>query len=215
MDRSNKKNGLDRFVNTIDQISIWSGKTVAWLIFPMFIVLVFEVLVRKFYRPTIWAIDISTIAYGTHFFIAGAYTLYKQQHIRTDFVSRFWSIRTQALLDIVQYVFLFLPGILVLTWVSWKFTAHSWELREAMMTTWRPPAYIFKAVIPISSLLILLQGLSEIVKAYRTFVTGVEHRNMPTEEEEQLDELSIGIQEYIKTIESTDHKNDKGDSNGE
>lgn len=197
MNKQKNNTTLDRFTDTIDRISILSGKAVAWLIFPMFAVLVFEVIVRKFFRPTVWAIDISTMAYGTHFFIAGAYTLYMQQHIRTDFISRFWSVKTQALLDIIQYVFLFLPGIALLTWFSWKYAEHSWVLRESMMTTWRPPAYLFKTVIPVSSFLILLQGLSEIVKAYKTFITGVEHRNMHAGEEEQLNELSESIKEQI------------------
>jgi hypothetical protein len=78
---------LERISSAIDQISIWSGKTVAWLIFPMFLVLFYEVLVRKFWRPTIWANDVATMAYGVHFFIAAAYTLYLQKHIRTDFLS--------------------------------------------------------------------------------------------------------------------------------
>src|SRR5690625_5080067 len=124
MDKSTNKKAADRFVNTIDHISIWSGKAVAWLIFPMFAVLVFEVLARQFFRPTVWATDLSAMAYRTHFFIAGAYTFYHRQHIRTACVSRFWSISTQALLDIIQYVFLFLPGIAVLTWVSWKYAEH-------------------------------------------------------------------------------------------
>ena len=39
----------DRITNVIDRISIWSGKTVAWLIVPMFAVLVYEVIARKFF----------------------------------------------------------------------------------------------------------------------------------------------------------------------
>ena len=35
----------------IDRISIWSGKAVAWLIVPMFVVLFYEVMVRKFVQP--------------------------------------------------------------------------------------------------------------------------------------------------------------------
>jgi TRAP-type mannitol/chloroaromatic compound transport system permease small subunit len=66
---------LDRIAAAIDQISIWSGKIVAWLIFPMFLVLFYEVMVRKFWQPTIWANDLATMFYGTHFFIAAAYTL--------------------------------------------------------------------------------------------------------------------------------------------
>ena len=35
----------------IDRISIWAGKAVAWLIVPMFLVLFYEVMVRKFLQP--------------------------------------------------------------------------------------------------------------------------------------------------------------------
>jgi TRAP-type mannitol/chloroaromatic compound transport system permease small subunit len=52
---------MDRIIKVIDQISIWSGKAVSWLIIPMAGVLVWEVFIRYVYRPTLWAIDISTI----------------------------------------------------------------------------------------------------------------------------------------------------------
>ena len=61
---------LDRISGAIDQLSIWSGKAVSWLIFPMFMVLFYEVLVRKFWQPTIWANDLATMCYGAHFFLA-------------------------------------------------------------------------------------------------------------------------------------------------
>jgi TRAP-type mannitol/chloroaromatic compound transport system permease small subunit len=167
---------LERIARGIDQVSIWSGKVVAWLIVPMFVVLFYEVMARKLGHPTMWANDIATMCYGAHFFIAGAYTLYLQKHIRTDFFSRNWSLRTQVLMDLFQYIFLFLPGMLMFTWMSWQFAAESWDLGERLMTTWRPPAYWYKTVIPLSSALILLQGLSEVVKCVRTLRTGVDYR---------------------------------------
>jgi len=167
---------LERISSAIDQISIWSGKTVAWLIFPMFLVLFYEVLVRKFWRPTIWANDVATMAYGVHFFIAAAYTLYLQKHIRTDFLSQRWSLKTQVRLDIAQYLLFFLPGMVMFFWLSWDFAQESWELRESLMTTWRPPAYWYKAVIPLSAALLLLQGLSEVIKCFKTLRTGIDYR---------------------------------------
>lgn len=174
---------VDRVIAVIDRISIWSGKAVAWLIIPMFLVLAYEVLIRKFYKPTLWAIDISTIAYGTHFFVAGAYTLYMQKHIRTDFISKNWSLKTQIIMDIVQYVVFFIPGMIMFTWVSWEFASDSWAIRESMMTTWRPPAYWFKTVIPLSTALILIQGVSEILKCIKTLQTGVDYRHHEPEAE--------------------------------
>jgi TRAP-type mannitol/chloroaromatic compound transport system permease small subunit len=168
---------LERAAAVIDQVSIWAGKAVAWLIVPMFVVLVYEVIVRKFFTPTIWANDIATMCYGAHFFLAGAYTLYLQKHIRTDFFSRGWSLRTQVKLDIAQYLLFFLPGMVMFTYMSWQFAAESWDLKEALMTTWRPPAYWYKTVIPLSSALILLQGLSEVVKCFKTLRDGVDYRH--------------------------------------
>lgn len=168
---------IDRVTPAIDAISVWSGKAAAWLIVPMFLVLFFEVLVRKFWQPTMWANDIATMAYGAHFFLAAAYTLKLQKHIRTDFLSARWSLRTQVRMDLAQYLLIFLPGMVMFTWMSWQFAAESWDLREALMTTWRPPAYWYKTVIPVSSMLILLQGLSEVLKCIKTLQTGVDYRH--------------------------------------
>lgn len=169
---------LDRLTDAIDQLSIWSGKAVAWLIFPMFIVLAYQVVIRKVYQPSIWAVDVATICYGTHFFIAGAYTLYLQKHIRTDFLSQKWSLKTQVIMDLVQYIVFFIPSMVMFTWLSWNYASESWALNETMMTTWRPPAYLFKTVIPVSAALILIQGISEVLKCFKTLRTGVDYRHM-------------------------------------
>ena len=171
---------LDRIAMVIDQISIWSGKIVSWLIFPMFLVLFYEVLVRKFWQPTMWANDIATMCYGAHFFLAAAYTLYLQKHIRTDFISQRWSLTTQVRMDIVQYLLLFLPGMVIFTWISLEYARESWDLKEALMTTWRPPAYWYKTVIPVSAALLLLQGFSEVIKCFKTLRTGIDYRQPVT-----------------------------------
>lgn len=168
---------IDRVTPAIDRVGIWSGKAAAWLIVPMFAVLFYEVMVRKFAQPTMWANDIATMAYGAHFFLAGAWTLQLQKHIRTDFLSRNWSLRTQVRMDLAQYLLIFLPGMIMFTWVSWEFAMESWDLKEALMTTWRPPAYWYKTVIPLSSALILLQGLSEVLKCVKTLRTGIDYRH--------------------------------------
>lgn len=167
---------LDRITNAIDRVSVWTGKVSAWLIVPMFLVLFYEVMVRKFFTPTIWANDIATMCYGAHFFLATAYTLHLQKHIRTDFFSKDWSLKTQVRMDIAQYLLLFLPGMVMFTWMSYDFARESWELKEELMTTWRPPAYWYKTVIPVSSALLLLQGLAEVLKCVKTLRTGIDYR---------------------------------------
>ncbi|MBL0144152.1 MAG: TRAP transporter small permease subunit [Betaproteobacteria bacterium] len=168
---------LDKIADFIDRVSIGAGKLSSWLIVPMFLVLAYEVMVRKFFTPTIWANDIATMCYGAHFFLAAAYTLHLQKHIRTDFFSKDWSLKTQVRMDIAQYLLFFLPGMAMFTWVSFDFARESWDLKEALMTTWRPPAYWYKSVIPLSSALLLVQGVAEVIKCFKTLRTGVDYRN--------------------------------------
>jgi TRAP-type mannitol/chloroaromatic compound transport system permease small subunit len=169
-------NKINRITNVIDSISLWSGKAVSWLIIPMAAVLVWEVFIRYTYRPTLWAVDLATMFYGTHYFIAGAMTLYLGKHIRTDFFYGNWSMKTQCWVDVICYLFLFLPGMVLFVWLSWDFFAESWDLREELMTTWRPPAYPYKFVIPFSGTLIVLQGISELIKSIQCLLSGVDHR---------------------------------------
>jgi TRAP-type mannitol/chloroaromatic compound transport system permease small subunit len=149
----------------------------------MILLLAGEVTIRYLWAPTVWSLDMATMLYGTHFFVAGAMTLYLGKHIRTDFFYGNWQPRTQAWVDVICYLFLFLPGMVMFVWLSWDFAAESWELRESLMTTWRPPAYWYKSVIPLSATLLLLQGLAELLKSVRTIATGVDtrHREGPSE----------------------------------
>ena len=169
-------NATDRITRTIDWISIWTGKAAAWLIVPMFAVLVFEVLVRKLHQPTIWANDIATMSYGAHFSLAAAYALAMQKHIRTDFITQHLPLRTQLWLDIVQYIIFFLPGMAMFLWLSAEFAEESWFFREQLITSWRPPAYYYKTIIPVTAALLLLQGIAEVLKCVRSLKTGVDYR---------------------------------------
>ncbi len=51
------------------------------------------------------------------------------------------------------------------------------------MTTWRPPAYWYKTVIPVSSALLVLQGIAEVIKCFKTLRTGIDYRQQVTASE--------------------------------
>ena len=114
--------GLVRAVNFFDGISLWSGRVVAWLILPMVMSLVWEVVARYFFNaPTIWAYDMTYILYGSFFMLGSAYTLLRGKHIRTDNFYSQWSIRRQGWIDAVCYVVLFFPPLLALLYVTWDY----------------------------------------------------------------------------------------------
>jgi len=161
-------------INVIDTISSVSGKVTAWLIVPMTLAVTYEVVARHFFRaPTIWAYDVTYMLYGTHFMLGTAYTLMRIGHVRTDMLYQNWSIRRQKLIDAIGYLFFFFPAMVLLFYFGWQEAEHSWIIRETSdASPWRPIVYPFKTVIPLTALLLLIQGVAEFFKSLYAVRTG-------------------------------------------
>ena len=166
---------VERFLHAVDGVSTWLGKAAAWLIIGLMLLVCAEVFKRYIMNmPTAWIFDASNMFYGTLFMLAGAYTLAQNAHVRGDFLYSSMRPRTQASLDIVLYVVFFLPGIAALIYAGYDYASLSWRIAEhSNVTAEGPPVYHFKTVIPIAGILVMLQGVAEIVRCAVCLRTGV------------------------------------------
>ena len=173
---ANGQQGLLKAIAMIDTVSIWSGRAAAVLIFPMVFSLVWEVVARYFFNaPTIWANDLSTMMYGAMYMIGSAYALQRQQHIRTDWLYEKWSVRTRAIVDSTCYILLYFPGLTIFLWVGWKYALRSTMLQERIVSSpWMPYVWPLKLCIPIATMLLLIQGVSELIKSLYALKTGLD-----------------------------------------
>jgi TRAP-type mannitol/chloroaromatic compound transport system permease small subunit len=155
----------DRLIRAIDGLSTVAGWFAGCLIVPMTVAVAYEVVARYvFNAPTRWASSVSTMLYGSQFMLAAAYTLLRDGHIRTDVFYERWSPKTRALVDAVAYVLFFFPAMIFILYAGTELAHHAWVIGERA-GGW--PAYRFKAVIPLTAALLLLQGLSELIKCVR------------------------------------------------
>ena len=164
-----------KVIRGIDWVTDRSGKVLAWLCFPLILALVYEVTARYLFKaPTEWAYDVTYMLYGTIFMLGAAFTLLKKAHIRTDLFYNKWTPRTQGLIDTVMYLLLYFPGIIFFLVAGWDYAAHSWVTGEhTSLSPWRPIIYPFKAVIPVTAFLLLVQGVSELLKSVYAWKRGV------------------------------------------
>jgi TRAP-type mannitol/chloroaromatic compound transport system permease small subunit len=165
-----------RLIRGIDKFTDVTGNWVAWLNMPLVLIVSYEVAVRYLFNaPTVWAFDLTYMLYGTIFMLGSAYALHKGAHIRTDFFFERWSTRTKGVIDSVAYLVFFFPSIFVFLLVSGAEGWYAFEIGETSeQTPWRPILWPFKAVVPLTCLLLLIQGISETIKSVYAARTGIE-----------------------------------------
>jgi len=158
---------MTRITAALDALSEWTGRLVSWLIIPMVASLVYEVFARYLFdAPTVWAYDMTFMLYGTFFMMGAAYTLKHKGHIRTDSFYGEWSPRKQGWVDTVCYLVFFFPPLIAFLVVTWDYFYKSYGQDERIMTSpWMPIVWPFKFVLPLATALLLLQGISELLKS--------------------------------------------------
>ena len=172
--------GLIKLVRVVDKFTDTTGVWIAWLNMPLVLAVAYEVIARYFFHaPTIWSFDVTYMLYGTIFMLGCAYALHKGAHIRTDFFYDRWSVKTKGIIDSISYIVFFFPAIFELLVVSWNEGYYAFSIGETSeQTPWRPILWPYKMVVPLACLLLLIQGISELIKSFYAARMGIvlEHK---------------------------------------
>lgn len=156
---------MKKLVKTIDTVNEWTGRICSWTVLILMLVIVFEVITRRFLnRPTVWTFETGTQIYGFHFMMLAAYTLLQGKHISVDIFVQNFSSKVRAYIDLVTYALFFFPFMAVIFYEGFYYARESWAIREVSYTVFAPPLYPIKTVIPVVAGLLLFQGLSQFIK---------------------------------------------------
>jgi TRAP-type mannitol/chloroaromatic compound transport system permease small subunit len=189
---------VQTLLHTADRISTWVGKAFAWLIVVLMLVVCAEVFKRyALNAPTAFIYDVNTMLDGTLFMMCGAYTLAHDGHVRGDFLYGSMKPRTQATLDLVLYGLFFLPGIGALTWAGWDYFHDSLAMREQTFNATPLPVYPFKFIIPLAGAIVMLQGLSEMLRCVVCLRTGQWTPRLKDAEEMDVVEEQLSASTYV------------------
>lgn len=168
----------------IDVLNHWAGRLTCILLVPLIVVMVFEVTARTLFGtftewgmnefarsiglgPTLWAYDVSRMLGGVIFMLAAGYALLRGVHIRADFLYRTWTPKTQATVDAALYLAFYFPAMLFFLWTAADFWYDAFQKNETTMdTTWAPILWPARLAMPIGALLLLLQGIAELFRAF-------------------------------------------------
>jgi TRAP-type mannitol/chloroaromatic compound transport system permease small subunit len=162
------------FVKIVDRFSQWTGALSAWMVIPLMLVVMYEVVMRKFFNaPTTWVYDVSWMLFAAQFLLGGAFTHMRNGHIRIDIVYATLSDRAKRIYDIAINIVVILPPMVLFGWAGVKFAAEAFVVDERLSTTnWFFPSGPPKSLIPLGFFLLALQCIAEIVRNVRQFRQG-------------------------------------------
>ena len=160
-------------VRVIERITGSAGLLIAWVVFPLILASVYEVVARyAFNAPTIWSFELGYMAMGIHAIIGAAFALRERAHIRIDIIYMRFSNKTKAIIDTTGYLVLFMP---VVCWVSlglWDYWMEAFMRNEhSGQSAWNPLIWPFRLSFFLGFFLLALQGLAELIKCIR-FLSG-------------------------------------------
>jgi TRAP-type mannitol/chloroaromatic compound transport system permease small subunit len=152
------------FTDAIDRLSTLAGQYVAWWAVIAVFIYYYEVFARfLFNSPTIWVHESAFLMFGMQYMLSGAFAYREDQHVRVDVIYAQFSTRGKAVADIITSVFFFIfVGTMLVT--GYRFAADAVNVGEHSFTEWGIQYWPVKLAIPIGAALLLLQGISKLVK---------------------------------------------------
>jgi len=161
---------MGRIVHFINKINERVGLADSYLIYILTGLMLFAIVMRHFLNlPNIWSFEVCQFIYGAFFILAGGYALRHRLHVTMDILYNRFSLRGQAIIDLVTSIFFFIfVGLIV--WTGWEGGWRSLQIREATDSAWGPPVYPIKLVIPVGGFLLLIQGISKFLTDLSTAI---------------------------------------------
>lgn len=158
-------NGLLKFSKGVDWLNTQVGKYVIWLILASTVISGVNAVVRKAFDMSSNAyLEVQWYLFAAAFLLAAGYTLLNGEHVKIDVISGKLSKRAQIWIDVFGFVVFLTPMCLAILWYGIPFFLkglYSGEMSSNAGGLIRWPVYL---MMPLGFGLLLLQGLSELIK---------------------------------------------------
>jgi TRAP-type mannitol/chloroaromatic compound transport system permease small subunit len=155
--------GIDRFTDRV-------GRATAWVVLVMTLIAALNATGR--YVGRFLGLNLSSNAYielqwylfSVVFLLGAGYTLKENAHVRVDVLYSRFRERTRRWIDALGTALLLLPFSAFMLYVAWPPVRNSWRIREISSDPGGLPRYPIKAVLLIGFVLLIVQGVAELIK---------------------------------------------------
>jgi TRAP-type mannitol/chloroaromatic compound transport system permease small subunit len=152
----------------VDRLSLWLGRTLAWVFLIAVALTAWEVLMRYVLNsPTIWAHDLVIALSALAFIFGGSYALQRAEHIRIsslyDRMPPSWRRSCDVLNALAIIVFMAAFG-----WAACQQALAAIKIGETSGRAWDVPIpVVIKTALAAGVVLMILQAIVNLMRAWR------------------------------------------------
>jgi TRAP-type mannitol/chloroaromatic compound transport system permease small subunit len=175
----------------IDRLSRWFGLIANWLVLLAALVCALDALLRYSTSTLLWLgggnsnssqgfawafemykansntlRDLQLVMFAGMVMLGAAWTLKVNEHVRVDLAYTAVSDRARIWIDLSGTVLFLVPFCLLMIYFSWPWFMESWTGNELSQNAGGMPRWPLKLFVPFGFGLILLQGVSELIKCW-------------------------------------------------
>lgn len=149
----------------IDWMNTRIGKSAAWLILVAVLISTVNAIIRKVFNQSSNAwLEAQWLLFGAVFLLCAPWTLIANEHIRIDIVNSKLSRSARRFIEFMGHGLFLIPMSLVMIYTSWPFFYRSFLMNEQSSNAGGLPQWPGKGLILLGFILLLLQGISELIK---------------------------------------------------
>ena len=158
-------NALLALAGAIDALNERVGRVITWLVLIAVVVSAANAIVRKAFDMSSNAfLEVQWYLFSAVFLLCSAWTLLRNEHIRIDVVLGRFSRRTQTWIDVFGTVFFLLPMVSLILYESVPWAWRAMMSGEVSSSAGGLILWPAKVLVPVGFTLLLLQGISELIK---------------------------------------------------
>jgi TRAP-type mannitol/chloroaromatic compound transport system permease small subunit len=159
---------ISQTIRVIDSFTEYSGRSIAWLVLAMVLLICYDVAMRYLLQQGSVALqELEWHLFALIFLLGSAYTLKHDEHVRVDILyqSSKLSDKHRALINILGILIFLLPFCILILVSAWPFVENAYFYNEGSPDPGGLPyRYLLKASILIAFSMLILQGLAELLR---------------------------------------------------
>lgn len=150
------------------------GSFCSWLSFALVILITLDVFLRYIFNFSSASLyELEWHFFAIIFLLGSSITLQNDQHVRVDVFYNKLSNKKKEIVNLIGNIFFLLPFSIVIFYTSLPFVEDSLKILESSPDPGGLPyRFIIKLVIPLSFLLLALQGVINIIKNIKKISDG-------------------------------------------